>query len=102
MGYKDTWGYFLGQSRFNKSLFGWAGHTKQSGTIKSVEEVLEHVSDFKLDIMFKYIRVYTKDVERIPIPLEKLKLRSVNYPNNCFSLSLLAPSGALIAIPTYY
>ena len=88
MGYKDTWGYFLGQSRFNKSLFGWAGHTKQSGTIKSVEEVLEHVSDFKLENMVTNVDVYTRDGGHISIALEKLKLKSVNFPNNCFSMSL--------------
>ena len=36
VGYEDTWGYFVGQSRFNDSVFGWAGHTKDSETIGTV------------------------------------------------------------------
>ena len=26
-----VWGYFTGASRFNKSLYGWAGHTPEGG-----------------------------------------------------------------------
>ena len=33
LGYYDTWSFFLGQSMFNDSVFGWAGHTEDSGTI---------------------------------------------------------------------
>ena len=53
-----------------------------------MEEVLEHVSDFKLENMVTNVDVYTRDGGHISIPLEKLKIRSVNFPNNCFSLSL--------------
>ena len=30
VGYYDAGGYFLGQSRFNESVIGWAGHTHTS------------------------------------------------------------------------
>ena len=55
LGYKGTWEFFLGQSRFNRSVYGWAGHTKNSGKIKSVKEILEHVGDSKIEKIFSYI-----------------------------------------------
>ena len=88
LGYKGTWEFFLGQSRFNRSVYGWAGHTKNSGKIKSVKEILEHVGDSKIEKIFSYISVYTRDAGIIDIPLEQLKLNRANYPNNCHSLSL--------------
>ena len=42
-GYGDFWphyDYFTGRSKFNKSIYGWAGHTPDSGILGSVEEVL--------------------------------------------------------------
>ena len=88
IGYKDTWDYFLGRSSFNSSVYGWAGHTKNSGNIKSVKEISEHVSDFEIEKIFSYITVYTRDAGTIDIPLKQLKLNRDNYPNNCHSLSL--------------
>ena len=41
VGYEDTWNFFLGKSRFNDSVFGWAGHTEDSSTFGTVKETLE-------------------------------------------------------------
>ena len=46
VGYADAWHYFIGQSRFNKSLIGWAGHTEESGTYGTVEQVLAKIGDY--------------------------------------------------------
>ena len=27
-GYRNIWDYFVGRSRYNKSIYGWGGHTK--------------------------------------------------------------------------
>ena len=32
-GYENIWHYFLGQSRYNKSVFGWGGHTDNGSII---------------------------------------------------------------------
>ena len=32
-GYKNIWHYFLGQSRYNESVFGWGGHTDNGSII---------------------------------------------------------------------
>ena len=84
-GYQDTWYYFLGQSMFDNTTYGWAGHANQSET---VEEVLAQVADYDIEHIFQEIYVWTKDQESINIPLEHLNASQVNYPHNCRSLSL--------------
>ena len=32
-GYQNIWNYFVGQSRFNESVFGWGGHTDNGSII---------------------------------------------------------------------
>ena len=88
VGYNDTWSYFLGQSKFNSSVFGWAGHAEDSGTIGTVGEIMAHVSDYKIENVFKRVFVWTKDGEDIDIHLEHLKASRLNYPNTCRSLVL--------------
>ena len=36
-GYHSIWKYFTGQSRYNASVFGWAGHTKDGKVYGSVQ-----------------------------------------------------------------
>ena len=36
-GYKSIWSYFVGESRYNNSIFGWAGHTENGSIIGTVE-----------------------------------------------------------------
>ena len=46
LGYRDSWTFFYGQSWYNDSIYGWAGHTEYGTTIGSVEGLkLSH--DFK-------------------------------------------------------
>ena len=35
-GYNSPWQYLLGQSRFNNSVYGWAGHTSEGGVVSNV------------------------------------------------------------------
>ena len=88
VGYEDTWRYFLGQSKFNQAVFGWAGHTEDSGTIGTVSEILARVSDYKIENIFDRVYVHTKDQEEIDIPWEHLTAGKINYPDNCRSLAL--------------
>ena len=45
LGYDGIWNYFSGMSRFNKNIFGWAGHTNSSGVKDTVPGVLSKVQD---------------------------------------------------------
>ena len=88
VGYEDTWQYFRGQSRFNESVYGWAGHTKDSGIVGSVEEIIAHVIDYRIENVIEQVWVWTKEGDAIKIPLQKLTVARVNYPNNCLTLPL--------------
>ena len=35
-GYKNIWRYFVGQSAYNTSLYGWGGHSSQGTPMQSV------------------------------------------------------------------
>ena len=88
VGYEDTYAYFLGLNDINNgNNFGWAGHTEDSGTFGTVEEVLAKVSDFKIEQIVEYITVWVEHDGGIDIPLEHINSSRVNYPNNCHSLS---------------
>ena len=45
-GYYDIYTYFLGQSRFNHSIYGWAGHTENTSTIAPPEEIYPNITLF--------------------------------------------------------
>ena len=87
-GYYDTWFYFLGQSAFNDSLYGWAGHTEGLGTVDTVGKVLEQVGNYQIEDIFGELYVWTRDQELVNIPFEHLDASRVNYPHNCRSLAL--------------
>merc|ERR1719210_67985 len=38
-GYRGIYEYFLGESRYNNSIFGWAGHTSEGETFSDVSDV---------------------------------------------------------------
>ena len=90
-GYLDTWSYFLGQSMFNDSTFGWAGHFNQSemkSEVRTVKEVLAQVGNHHIENIIGNIYVWTTDKSDIRIPLQRLKALQMNYPHNCRSLDL--------------
>ena len=45
-GYGQVYRYFQGRSKFNKSIFGWAGHTNDSGTYGTINDVYQKVSSY--------------------------------------------------------
>ena len=89
VGYEDTYAYFLGLDNIdNGNVFGWAGHTGDSGTFGTVEEVLAKVSDIKIEQIVELLTVWVEHDERIDIPRDYINSSRVNYPNNCHSLTL--------------
>ena len=91
LGYKSVTHYLAGQSKFNESLYGWAGHTNKSETVGSVGEILERIDNVEVKSIFNGVaaitEVDTKD-QPFQIDFKYLKNSKVNYPNNCRSLSL--------------
>ena len=45
-GYKNIYSYFYGLSRYNSSLYGWAGHTNTSKTRSTVDAIYQKVQNY--------------------------------------------------------
>ena len=98
-GYGTEWNqydYFTGRSRFNNSIFGWAGHTPDAGPVASVEEVLDKVRNHKVDDIVEYIQFENNNNNnegsfRVPVHLNR-----VNYPQNCYTVNLTQVNKASI------
>ncbi len=61
-------------------------HTEVYGIVGSVEEILDRVSNNKIKRIVNAAALWIPESGWINIPLEKLKVSRVNYPNNCFTL----------------
>ena len=81
-------GYFNGVSRFNWSIVGWAGHTKDFGVKGSANEVFKKVRNHVVEEVVRSIWVDLKTGEWLPVPLKHVTLRRVNFPYNCYTLDL--------------
>ena len=88
VGYSDTWDYFLGRSNYNDSLYGWAGHRDTLEAFGSVPDVLEKVRNYAATDIIEDMYAWTAKREHINIPIEELEIARVNYPHNCYSLSM--------------
>merc|ERR1712142_674386 len=86
-GYDSAWFYFIGQSRYNSSIFGWAGHTNTSETRGTVEQIYHNVVNFPTPETF-IDRMFIWDENDSDIPLSSAKVRRPNFPLNCFTLEL--------------
>ena len=55
-------GYRYGVSKFNSSIFGWAGHTNESGIEnRSVDGFVEKISFLKISDAIKWVKFYSPD-----------------------------------------
>ena len=43
VGYSNTWGYFHGQSKYKKQIFGWSGHTKDGQPFSNASDVQNRI-----------------------------------------------------------
>ena len=87
-GYGHEYRYFQGKSMFNNSVFGWAGHTNDSSTYGTVEEVYRKVSSFAPEDVIGKIDLRFESGARLWLNHSHVYLARVNYPLNCFSLNL--------------
>ena len=60
VGYQATWEYFICRSKFNGSVFGWAGHDNDSRILGTVEVILAHVTDYKVENVIDKVWVWTR------------------------------------------
>ena len=90
LGYKRTLvQFFIGRSMFNRSIYGWAGHTNQSGVQGTVQEVVDRVRMHNVKDVLREIIVSTFTNERMVIDLSLyVTIWRINYPYNCYTLDL--------------
>ena len=89
-GYKSSYHYFLGQSRYNSSIYGWAGHSKNtSGPQSTVKIVYDKVSTTTPENVIDNIFIQFNDGKStLNLSHNNVYLLRVNYPLNCLTLNL--------------
>ena len=84
---RSPWTYFNGVSRFNSSIVGWAGHTKDFGVKGNVEEVFKKVRNhIAVEEVISSIWMDFDTEDDSYLPLKHATLKRVNYPHNCYTL----------------
>ena len=81
----SQYNYFTGRSRFNGSIFGWAGHTPQAGPVGSVKEMLDKVRNHKVADIVEFIQFDFNNQKSLNVSAH---LARVNYPQNCYTVNL--------------
>ena len=87
-GYGQVYRYFQGRSKFNKSIFGWAGHTNDSGTYGTINDVYQKVSSYTPKDVITKIYVDFESGKRFFLNHSHVQLERVNFPLNCFNLNI--------------
>ena len=93
-GYNNADGYFSGNSRFNRSVVGWAGHTQDGKVVGKVEEIYDAVKQnvslknhyFSVTVTTILGRIVTLDIDNI------VQEEQINYPDNCQTLDVTTNS----------
>ena len=93
-GYSGHNHYFKGYSKYNKSVYGWGGHTNTSGVVGSVEQILNSVSLHKVNSVFESVILFTLTYGHRDVT-GHVHLERVNFPHNCFTLDITNNSDVL-------
>jgi hypothetical protein len=91
MGYDDPFGvyrYFNGESKYNQTILGWAGHTNTSRVHGSVAEVLKRVRAHTADEVINKVGWFGRDNTFHSINISDVHLGRVNFPDNCYTLDI--------------
>ena len=90
LGYSGSpYDYFAGKSKFNHTIFGWAGHSENSTILEDVKNIYSKISGPNIEKIVDYIGVNSDIKEWFVMPLERHVSRDrVNFPHNCFTLDI--------------
>ena len=78
-----------GQSSYNSSIIGWAGHTI-NGPSENVTEMLEKaMTKYEIEEIVREVKFFTMYNEDIPVSAkDDIVLKRINYPGNCYTLDV--------------
>ena len=92
VGYSSTFDYFTGQSKYNKHLFGWSGHTKEGQPFSNTSDVQKRIFlDLHSVINHTWLGIVDRNRDQYEehfIPTSSYKVSQPSYPNNCFTLDI--------------
>ena len=80
-----------GQSFYNSSIIGWAGHTI-NGPSENVTEMLEKaMTKYEIEDIVREVRFNTMSNEDISVsPIkDKIVLKRISYPGNCYTMDVI-------------
>jgi hypothetical protein len=87
-GYDTIIDYFVGWSKYNPPIHGWAGHTNTSGVQRSVVETFSKVRSHVMREIIRRIDIQLVNLEWIRINVSDATLKRVNFPDNCYTLDI--------------
>ena len=78
-----------GQSSYNSSIIGWAGHTINAPS-ENVTEMLEKaMTRYEIEEIVREVKLFTMYNEDIPVGAkDNIVLKRINYPGNCYTLDV--------------
>ena len=78
-----------GQSSYNSSIIGWAGHTN-NGPSENVTEMLEKaMTKYEIEDVVREATFWTMSNEGISVSAkDDIVLKRINYPGNCYTLDV--------------
>ena len=100
-GYKSVDDYFMGQSRFNRSVAGWRGHTSGGNVTGSAEEVFNRVKHQRNNTQFLR-KVYQTFDNGTGVNVDTVNLNmdisSPYFPDNVLNIHLSGLEGMQIGV----
>ena len=92
-GYEGVKSYFTGLLNIgNEKVLGWVGNSTEAKSESTVvREFLRNITYSVEDILHS-VTLVTMENEHIEIEVERIRLRRINYPSNCFTLDFFTDS----------
>ena len=92
-GYEGVKSYFTGLLNIgNEKVLGWVGNSTEAKSESTVvREFLRNITYSVEDILHS-VTLVTMENEQIGIEVERIRLRRINYPSNCFTLDFFTDS----------
>lgn len=86
-GYGNVAYYFIGRSRWNRSHVGWAGHSRAGGKVSDFGDIQGRIMLANQEVL-KTVRVWTRTGNWTALPGRMLRMRRLNYPDNCITVDI--------------
>ena len=92
-GYEGVKSYFTGLLNIgNEKVLGWVGNSTEAKSESTVvREFLRNIT-YSVEDILRSVTLVTMENEQIGIEVERIRLRRINYPSNCFTLDFFTDS----------